>query len=131
MLDFLAEQKLEEAVSRGELDDLPGQGRPLELDDDRLIPEELRVAYRILKNAGYVPPELQELNEIVQLEPAAALGRLRHVGRAVDQRHPGVAGNRRQARLPPAITLLQLGELAGVALGIVGALARVAREVEQ
>jgi len=68
MLDFLAEQKLEEAVSRGELDDLPGQGRPLELDDDRLIPEDLRVAYRILKNAGYVPAELAALNEISQLE---------------------------------------------------------------
>src|SRR5438093_11157182 len=68
MLDFLAEQKLEEAVSRGELDDLPGAGRPLELDDDRLIPEELRVAYRILKNAGYVPPELETLGEIGTLE---------------------------------------------------------------
>ena len=68
MLDFLAEQKLEEAVSRGELDDLPGQGRPLELDDDRLIPEDLRVAYRILKNAGYVPPELETVNQIAELE---------------------------------------------------------------
>jgi hypothetical protein len=68
MLDFLAEQKLEEAVSRGELDDLPGAGRPLELDDDRLIPEELRVAYRILKNAGYIPQELETLGEIGALE---------------------------------------------------------------
>ena len=74
MLDFLAEQKLLEAVSRGELDDLPGQGRPLDLDDDRLIPEDLRVAYRILKNAGYVPPELQELNEIAQLERLVSQG---------------------------------------------------------
>jgi Domain of unknown function (DUF1992) len=29
MLDFLVEQKLEEAVSRGELENLPGEGRPL------------------------------------------------------------------------------------------------------
>lgn len=57
MLDFLVEQKLLEAVSRGELDDLPGAGRPLELDDDPLVPEELRMAQRILKNAGYTAPE--------------------------------------------------------------------------
>jgi hypothetical protein len=59
MLDFLVEQKLAEAVSRGELDNLPGAGRPLDLDDDKLVPEELRVAYRILKNAGCVPPEVE------------------------------------------------------------------------
>lgn len=68
MLDFLVEQRLEEAVSRGELSNLPGEGRPLELDDDSFIPEELRAAYRILKNAGFVPPELEALNEISQLE---------------------------------------------------------------
>ena len=72
MLDSLAEQKIAEAVSRGELDDLPGQGRPLELDADRLIPEDLRVAYRILKNAGYVPPELEDVKEINILERLVA-----------------------------------------------------------
>lgn len=65
---FLAERRIEEAITRGELDDLPGAGRPLELDDDRLVPEELRVAYRILKNAGYVPPEVETLSEIGELE---------------------------------------------------------------
>jgi hypothetical protein len=68
MLDFLAEQKIAAAVSRGELDDLPGQGQPLPLDDDPLVPEDLRVAYRILKNAGYVPPEVEALNAVAQLE---------------------------------------------------------------
>src|ERR687887_1724575 len=68
IFDSLAEQKIAEAISRGELDDLPGAGRPLELDDDPLIPEELRLAYRILKNAGFVPPEVQALNEISDLE---------------------------------------------------------------
>jgi hypothetical protein len=68
IFDSLAEQKIAEAISRGELDDLPGAGRPLELDDDPLIPEELRLAYRILKNAGFAPPEVQALNEIGDLE---------------------------------------------------------------
>ncbi|MFL6567281.1 MAG: DnaJ family domain-containing protein, partial [Burkholderiales bacterium] len=36
--------------------------------DDALVPEDLRVAYRILKNAGYVPPEVQALNHIAELE---------------------------------------------------------------
>ena len=82
---YLAERKIEDAIARGELDDLPGAGRPLELDDERLVPEELRVAYRILKNAGYVPPEVDELREIGQLERlvqqgcADALGQARAV----------------------------------------------------
>lgn len=67
MLEFLAEKKLAEAVSRGELDDLPGQGRPLELQEDLLVPEELRLAYRILKNAGYVPPEIKAANKLTLL----------------------------------------------------------------
>ena len=68
MLDFIAEQRIAEAIARGELDNLPGEGRPLELDDDSLVPEELRLAYRILKNAGFVPPEVETLNEIAALE---------------------------------------------------------------
>jgi hypothetical protein len=74
MLEFLADQRLEEAVSRGELSNLPGECRPLELDDDALVPEDLRAAYRILKNAGFVPPEVEALSEIAQLE------RLVHAG---------------------------------------------------
>ena len=68
MLDFIAEKAIQDAIARGELDDLPGAGRPLELDDDALVPEELRLACRILKNAGYVPAEVQALGEIAQLE---------------------------------------------------------------
>ncbi len=68
MLDFLAERKLAEAVSRGELDNLPGAGEPLALVDDPLVPEDLRLAYRILKNAGFVPPEVERINEIGELE---------------------------------------------------------------
>ena len=50
---YLAERKIEEAIERGEFDDLPGAGQLLDLDDlDPMLPEELRMAYRILKNAG-------------------------------------------------------------------------------
>jgi hypothetical protein len=74
MFDLVAERKIAEAVSRGELDNLPGAGRPLELDDDALIPEDLRLAYRILKNAGFVPAEVQTLNDIAELERLVARG---------------------------------------------------------
>ena len=71
MLEFIAEQRIAEAIAKGELDDLPGAGRPLDLDDDAHVPEELRLAYRILRNAGYVPPEVETLNQIAQLERIA------------------------------------------------------------
>ena len=66
--DLLAEERIREAQARGEFDDLPGSGRPLDLEDDPLVPEELRVAYRLLRNAGFVPPELEARAEIRALE---------------------------------------------------------------
>jgi len=66
-LDALVERRIAEAIARGEFDDLPGSGRPLALDDDPLVPEEQRVAPRILKNAGYVPPELEQISEVNRL----------------------------------------------------------------
>lgn len=68
LLDQIAETRIQEAVERGELRGLPGEGRPLALDDDSAIPEELRVAYRILKNAGFLPPELQARKELREAE---------------------------------------------------------------
>ncbi|HEY7527996.1 MAG TPA: DnaJ family domain-containing protein, partial [Candidatus Deferrimicrobiaceae bacterium] len=64
-LALLAESKIREAMERGEFDRLPGAGKPLSLDDDSMVPHELRVAYRILKNAGCLPPELELRKEII------------------------------------------------------------------
>jgi hypothetical protein len=68
LLDCLVEQRIEAAIAAGELDNLPGAGRPLVLDDDELIPEELRVAHRILKNAGFVPPGLETRREVASVQ---------------------------------------------------------------
>ncbi len=68
LIDRLVEQKISEAIARGELSGLPGEGAPLQLDDDALIPEDLRMAYRLLRNAGFVPPEISALREIGDLE---------------------------------------------------------------
>lgn len=62
--EALIEARIADAQRQGELDDLPGAGRPQDLDDDAWVPAELRMAYRLLKNAGVVPPEVHDLNEI-------------------------------------------------------------------
>ncbi|MBW2558898.1 MAG: DUF1992 domain-containing protein [Deltaproteobacteria bacterium] len=64
----IIEQRIKEAQDRGEFDNLPGSGEPLKIEDDSHIPEELRLAYKILKNAGCIPPELQLKKEIRQME---------------------------------------------------------------
>ena len=51
-LEWIAERRIEEAVSRGELDRLPNAGAPLDLYEDPLVPPEMRMAKHILKNAG-------------------------------------------------------------------------------
>lgn len=55
MTDFwrVSEEKIREAYQNGEFDDLPGFGKPLELEDLSSVPEELRLAYRLLKNANF------------------------------------------------------------------------------
>lgn len=68
LIDSLAEEKIQTAIRRGEFDDLPGRGRPLELENDELVPDTLRVGYRVLKNAGCLPPELMLRNEISEVE---------------------------------------------------------------
>jgi len=67
-LDHIAEQRIAEAIERGEFSNLPGEGRPLDLEDDALVPQDLRMAYRILKNSGLVPPEVGLLKELRNLE---------------------------------------------------------------
>jgi hypothetical protein len=64
----IAERRILEAIREGAFDDLPGAGQPLELEDDSNVPEDLRVAYKILKNAGYVPKEVALRKEIIQTE---------------------------------------------------------------
>jgi hypothetical protein len=67
-LQRIAEERIREAQDKGEFDELPGRGRPLELEDDSRVPEDLRLAYKILKNADCLPPELHLKKEIRQME---------------------------------------------------------------
>ena len=67
IITLIAEQRIREAMDRGEFDNLPGKGRPVKLEDDSSVPDELRVSYKVLKNAGCIPPELELRKEILNL----------------------------------------------------------------
>ncbi|WP_436859675.1 DUF1992 domain-containing protein [Citrobacter tructae] len=67
LLDQWAERHIMDAQTKGEFDNLPGRGEPLVLDDDSHIPAELRAGYRLLKNAGCLPPELEQRKEAIHL----------------------------------------------------------------
>jgi hypothetical protein len=75
LLDRLAEERIARARDRGELDRLPNDGRRLALDDDSMVPPQLRAAYRILKNAGYLPEEMQVRRDIEDAESLLRLAR--------------------------------------------------------
>jgi DnaJ homologue, subfamily C, member 28, conserved domain len=68
----IVEQRIKEAVEKGEFDNLPGKGKPIPLEDDSYVPEDLRLAYKLLKNADCLPPELVEKKEILQMEDMLA-----------------------------------------------------------
>ena len=74
IFDQLAEKRIRVALEKGALSGLPGEGKPLEFDDDALVPAELRMSNRVLRNAGYVPPAILELRELRALCEALAAG---------------------------------------------------------
>ncbi|MBQ7609395.1 MAG: DUF1992 domain-containing protein [Desulfovibrionaceae bacterium] len=63
-IQYIAEKRIAEAMDKGEFDNLPGRGKPLEIEDLSAVPEDLRMAYKILKNAGCLTPELEERKTI-------------------------------------------------------------------
>jgi hypothetical protein len=72
IFEWIAEQRIEEAMKRGEFDNLPGKGKPLNLDEDMTVPEHMRMANRIMKNAGVAPPEVSLRKEMNNLKEELA-----------------------------------------------------------
>jgi Domain of unknown function (DUF1992) len=68
LLQRIAEQRILEAQRNGAFDNLPGKGKPLELEDLSWVPEELRIGYHVLKNAHVLPPEAELLKDVHTLE---------------------------------------------------------------
>jgi hypothetical protein len=64
---IIAEQKIKEAQKKGFFDNFEGKGRPIKNDDENVSPE-LRMAYKILKNADCLPPEIELKKEITRTE---------------------------------------------------------------
>ena len=58
---------IEAAIRKGELDDLPGKGKPLNLADESGIHPEDRMTYHILGNAGIVPPEVEMFGRLEEM----------------------------------------------------------------
>ena len=64
----LVEQRIRAAQRNGEFEDLQGSGKPIEFEDDSGIPEDLRMAYKMLKNADCTPPEIEVKKQILKTE---------------------------------------------------------------
>ncbi|MDR6124911.1 hypothetical protein QFZ87_004508 [Bacillus sp. SLBN-46] len=68
LFHIVSEDRIKKAYQDGEFDNLPGLGKPLQLEDLSGIPEELRMAYKLLKNAGYTQEEGQLRQEMMTIE---------------------------------------------------------------
>jgi hypothetical protein len=71
-LAYIAEQKIAEAMRERDLNSPKWENKPLPLEDDRFVPDDLKMAYKILKNSGYLPPEIEERKEVKRIEDLIA-----------------------------------------------------------
>ncbi|NGP44014.1 DUF1992 domain-containing protein [Bacillaceae bacterium SIJ1] len=72
MLDDVVEERIRNAIKKGDFSNLPGKGRPLPLDDANGVPKELKSSYKVLKNAGMLPPEMELKKEILHMKDLLA-----------------------------------------------------------
>jgi hypothetical protein len=68
----IVEERIRTAQKRGDFDNLEGTGKPLTFPEDGFVPEDLRLAYKILKNADCLPPEIELKKEIERTEDLLA-----------------------------------------------------------
>lgn len=72
ILSFIAEQKITQAMQEHDFNSPKWKNKPLPLDDDRFVPDDLKMAYKVMKMGGYLPPEIEERKEIKKLEDLIA-----------------------------------------------------------
>ena len=68
----IVEERIRRALAAGEFEDLAGKGEPLALEDTSTVPEDLRLAFKILKNADCLPPEVELRKDIERTEDLIA-----------------------------------------------------------
>ena len=64
----IIEERIRKAQKKGVFENLEGAGRPLKLEEDSHIAEDLRLAHKILKNANCLPPQIELKKEIQHTE---------------------------------------------------------------
>lgn len=72
IFDRIVEERIQEAFKNGEFENLPSQGKPINLDYWASLPEGIRAGYMLLKNAGFVPEEVRLLKDIAELREKLA-----------------------------------------------------------
>ncbi|MEW6734592.1 MAG: DUF1992 domain-containing protein [Acidobacteriota bacterium] len=85
IFEQIANEKIKEAIERGEFDNLPGKGKPLDLEEDANVPPDLRLAYRIMKNAGVAPPEVSLRKELNNLKKQLAAAKTNEERQALER----------------------------------------------
>ena len=89
-LESFIEQQIKKAMAEGEFDDLPGKGKPVDLTAYFDTPEDLRMAYSILKDANIVPEEVQLLKDIealkAQLETSSNAEQKNRIEKAIKEK---------------------------------------------
>ncbi len=73
--EALVEQRIKKAQKDGEFDNLEGTHKPLQFEDEN-IPSELRLGHKILKNSGFLPPEVELKKQISQTEQLLNVGHI-------------------------------------------------------
>jgi hypothetical protein len=68
----IIEERIREAQKTGKFDNLPGKGKPFDFSNEPDLPAELRLAYKILKNADCLPPEIELKKEIQSMKELLA-----------------------------------------------------------
>ena len=75
----IAEQRISLAIEEGSLSFEKWKNKPLRLEDDHFVPADLKMAYKMLKNSGYLPPEIEDKKEIQRIEDLIAHTEDEHV----------------------------------------------------
>jgi DnaJ-like protein len=98
--EWIAEQRIREALQAGAFDSLPNTGSRIDLEEYFSLPAHLRMAWSVLKSADCLPPEVLLLNDVARLE--------REVAQAAPAQRGRLAAELRAARLRLALALERL-----------------------
>jgi hypothetical protein len=89
-IEKLVEKMIREAMEKGEFDNLPGSGKPLDLSDYFAAPEDQRIGHKLLKDANIIPEELELLREAetlkAELVRCSTLEEKRKIRKTIDEK---------------------------------------------